>query len=320
MARLPVLDRLPPRYSVVEEGGCVLAWHDDFVDVLGAAGYGPRSRGAFVRSSLAGRQPLRELRPSGGPRLLLRRFTHGGLLRPLTGRRYLDPERPFHELVLSDVLLRNGIATPRVAAAAARRPGFPAGLGWELEIVTLAVEGAVDLGHALAQAQGGRLARAVVRRIVRACGDLVGRMHRAGFLHADLQPNNLLVPEGALAGGEPELTVLDLDRSRTAPHLSDSERVANLERLYRFVARHEERDGWALSPADLVAFLRAYRRVLGAGPEWRDDWRAVTARHLRDRKWHRLGRGLERSLGERRDDHRRIHLSEAPDARRSPRP
>ncbi|MEY2785120.1 MAG: hypothetical protein RL277_1330, partial [Planctomycetota bacterium] len=45
------------------------------------------------RSSLTGRKPLEELDTPQGV-LVLRRFTHGGWLRALSGRRFLDPLRP----------------------------------------------------------------------------------------------------------------------------------------------------------------------------------------------------------------------------------
>ena len=291
-----MLEELPAGYLVTADGGGYLAVHVDFADRLHAAGYGLASRGDFRPSSLAGREPLREL-GGDGPRLLLRRFTHGGLLRRWTGRRFRDPARPFRELILSDALRSLGIPTPRVAAAAAR----PLGFGWELEIVTTGVEDTLDLGALLGLARRGELARGVLRRALVALGDLVARLHRVGCEHADLQPNNVLVGRAALAGAQPRLWILDLDRSRLAPPLSDGERHRNLERLYRSVARREALHGPLLTRGDYRSFFAGYART---GDGWRSDWRAVEELHSRDHRWHRLGWGLERALGTRRDESR----------------
>jgi hypothetical protein len=129
----------------------------------------------------------------------------------------------------------------------------------------------------------------------------VARLHRVGCEHADLQPNNVLVGRAALAGAPPRLWILDLDRSRLAPPLGDGERRRNLERLYRAVARREALHGPLLTRGDYRAFFTGYARPRDG---WRADWRAVLELHARDHRWHRLGWGLERALGVRRDDGR----------------
>jgi hypothetical protein len=71
------------------------------------------------------------------------------LLRFATGRRFLDPTRPFEEIRLAQHLERNGIATPRIVAARARGSILT---GYELDLVTQRVEGTIDLGEGLARA------------------------------------------------------------------------------------------------------------------------------------------------------------------------
>ena len=105
---------LDTEHSNVSDAGGVLALHTDVARELHAAGYGPEHDGDLRQSDLEGRRPLYFL---GGAEanLVLRRFSHGGLLRWLTGARYLDPERPFRELMLVDSLLRAGVRTPRAS-------------------------------------------------------------------------------------------------------------------------------------------------------------------------------------------------------------
>ena len=292
MSSLSVLDELPDGYLVEEGARGVLALHVDVAPLLHERGYGVDSDGEFTESALAGRAPLRELR-AGTVRLLQRRFTHGGLMRWLTRRRFLDAERPFRELILSDSLLRTGIRTPRVVAARARS----AGVGWELEVVTRCVEGTVDLAQVLARGRAGGLALSVRRRLLVALGELVARLHASGCRHADLQPANVLVNEDALQGAPVELWILDLDRSTLAAPLGDEMRRANLARLYRHVARRERELGPALRRTDRMRFFRGYDP---GGRTWKADWRAVSAIHARGLRWHRLGWALERGFAGRR--------------------
>ena len=296
MPSLPVLEDLPDGYTVEEGSRGVLALHSDVAELLHGTGYGPESDGEFRESELAGRHPLRELE-AGQERLLLRRFTHGGLMRWITRRRFLDAERPFRELILSDSLLRTGISTPRVVAARARSTGF----GWELEVVTRRIENTIDLGFVLGLARRGKLAPRARRRVLIAFGELVGKLHRLGCLHADLQPNNVLVDRATLDGAPVRLWILDLDRSTLGPALTDVERRANLERLFRHVARREADHGSALRRSDFMRFFRGYdldRRL------WKEDWRAVASLHERGMTWHRVGWWLERAFSSRSDDPR----------------
>jgi 3-deoxy-D-manno-octulosonic acid kinase len=267
------------------------SWYAVRADVerdLAAAGFGPESDGELRPSVLLGRKPLWELDTRAGT-FVVRRFSHGGLLRFATGRRFLDGARPFEEIRASQHLERAGVPTPQIVAARARK----AGIGYELDLVTRRVEGAVDLGEVLALARRGEVPPARVSLLAAALGLLVRRLHRAGFLHADLTPNNVLVNRGALADADPHLWLLDLDRARIQSSVTDAERRTNLRRLYRFVARREERDGRALKRTDYARFFQGYDM---SGTTWKDDWRAVAAAHARASFAHKIGWVLESSL------------------------
>lgn len=220
-----------------------------------------------------------------GGALLVRRFQHGGLLRGLTGGRYLGPQRPFRELLLSEELRAAGFLTPRVVAARARRL---AGFGWELELLTERVLGTRDLGFALSEARAGRLPAGERRALLVAAGELVARMHGVGFLHADLQPANILA-EPWLGNDAPvRLWLLDLDLSSWAAPLSEAERLTNLGRLWRHVERRERSLGPALSRADKARFLRAYDAL-----RWRELGQRLESSRGRGAALHQLGHWLD---------------------------
>lgn len=242
-------------------------------------------------SDLSGRAPLGGIE-AGSERWIVRRFHHGGWLRWLGESLYLEPARPFAELGLACRLRAQGLPTPRVIAARAVR-SRP--FGWRLALVSARVEGVFDAAEALERMRQGSLGFPARRRLLACVGELVGRLHAVGFLHADLHPRNLLLAEDLSAAW-----VLDLDRGRFASPLGRAARRANLRRLYRAVRRREARGRSFLTRGDYLGFLRAYLRGLGpearASADWRADWREILRQDRRRAPWHRLGWWLERRL------------------------
>ena len=290
----PRLPELPAGFTVVEGDRGVMACRTEDAEALRTAGFGPdgthRADGGsvLVDAEESGREPLGRLEV-GGRTCLARRFTHGGLARAVTGRRFRDPSRPFDELVLSEALRERGVPTPRVVAA---RAVAVAPAGYELTLVTERLEGTLDLGHLLGQVRRGERPMGDLRRGLDAAGALVRKIHDAGCYHADLQPANLLVDHGCTGGA----WVLDLDRSWLAPggELGEAARLKNLARLWRHVARREREYGPVLGRRGALRFLRAYgvpARELG------DRAREIAAAAGRGGAFHGLGWWLERRFG-----------------------
>lgn len=275
---------LPPGYAWTGSSEGWLAVWEERASELARAGYSVVRDAPTSATNLTGRGSMGQVELPGGA-LLVRRFQHGGLLRGLTGGRYLGPQRPFRELLLSEELRAAGFLTPRVVAARARRL---AGFGWELELLTERVLGTRDLGFALSEARAGRLPAGERRALLVAAGELVARMHGVGFLHADLQPANILA-EPWLGNDAPvRLWLLDLDLSSWAAPLSEAERLTNLGRLWRHVERRERSLGPALSRADKARFLRAYDAL-----RWRELGQRLESSRGRGAALHQLGHWLD---------------------------
>ncbi|HJO26765.1 MAG TPA: lipopolysaccharide kinase InaA family protein [Planctomycetota bacterium] len=292
MATFPVLERLPGGYFLEESPRGVMAVHGSVATALHGVGFGPESDGHLRLSQLSGRRPLFEL-DTPGETFLLRRFSHGGLLRWATGSRFLDAQRPFRELILSDELQRIGVATPTIVAARARRR---AGAGWTLDLLVRRVDDALDLRQVLDLVRSGALPRRTLAGLARAAGDVLRRLHGAGFLHRDLQPANLLVQREGLGSEQPTLWVLDLDRSDFRRGLNDSERRRNLRRLLRRILRDDQERGTSLSRTDYVRFMSFYDPE---GQRWKGDWRAIVADQQRGSRVHGTGWALERTFARR---------------------
>lgn len=290
MHSLPILADLPPGYFVEESPRGILALHVDVAQGFHRVGFGPDTEGPVEVSDLAGRRPLDQFEVDG-ERFLIRRFSHGGLLRWATGERYFDAERPFRELRLAHGLRAVGIHTPQVVAARAR---MHRGGGWRLDLVSRRLEGSVDLGHVLERIRRGDLPRERLRTLLPSLGKCVRRMHRHGVVHGDLTPRNMLVLEKELDRERPDIWVLDLDGTEVCEVLGEGRRLGNLRRLYRHMVRASIGGKELLTRSDYLRFLRAYE------PErsrWKDDWRAIFRAHERKRAFHKLGWLLERRVG-----------------------
>lgn len=270
---------LPSHFELQRGERGALAVRRDAALELERAGFALEHDGLGRTAGLAGRHPVVLLGPPERE-LVLRRFTHGGLLRLLTGARFADARRPFLELELSERLRQSGVSTPEVVAARARRARFA---GWELALVTRRVPQARDGGELLSLAARGELPVSQRQAAFVAAGTLIARLHALGFLHADLHPKNLLF---ASAGSAGEAWLLDLDRSRFHGSLAASQRAANLARLLRYIERRKARGELALERTDIARFLHAYApdRALR-----RQVWSEVRTSYVRSLRWHRLG-------------------------------
>jgi hypothetical protein len=130
------------------------------------------------------------------------------------------------------------------------------------------------------------------REILRALGAEIGRLHRAGFVHGDLTPFNILIVHGA----PPRFTFLDHERTRRNFYIWWRRRqLRNLVQLGRF-------DLPGVSRTDRLRVFRAYQSVL-TGHDHRWLMRKVSAmlqrRKRRDeaahgaRERYDLGRGRQ---------------------------
>ena len=135
-----------------------------------------------------------------------------------------------------------------------------------------------------------------LRRLIRATGRLVRRLHRHGCLHADLTPTNLLYEPSD--DEEPRLWVIDLDRSVLSEDLSRADRLTNLRRLFRYVQRREARLGRCLQRSDYMRFLAGYEKDRVVRKE---TWRAIASAHRKRGLLHGLGWVFEAWFGRGQD-------------------
>lgn len=181
-------------------------------------------------------------------RALVRHARRGGWMRPL-GDRYFDrPPRPFRELAVSVRLRAHGVSTPEVLAALV----VPARPGYRADLATVWIEPGHDLRALLAASTYPAEAR---RAGLAASGREVGRAHRAGLDHPDLNVGNLFL-QPADPGWRAWL--LDLDRATIGPPSPETAR-RNVARLVRSLEKERRQGRIVWDEEDLAAFRGAHR-------------------------------------------------------------
>ncbi|HSG81811.1 MAG TPA: lipopolysaccharide kinase InaA family protein [Gemmatimonadota bacterium] len=252
------MDMVPEGYSHERIGQAdVLARNDVLGDVRAAlldAGtlydYAARHPEA---EAVRGRQTLYVIPGPGSQRWIVRQLSHGGLLAPITGRRFLrrGTPRPFNELQLSLTLRQAGIHTPAVVAAAV----YHRGLFYGGDVAREAIGDAHDLADCLF----GEIELDASQRgtVLVAAGRLIGSLHRAGVLHPDLNLRNILIqnPQEAAAA-----YILDIEKCRIVPQLSGAQREGMLARMARSAHKFEIGTGRHISADEWMVFRAAYKQ------------------------------------------------------------
>lgn len=168
---------------------------------------------------------------SGARQWALRHFRRGGFIARLSKDRYVwtgeNRVRAFAEWRLLDLLTQYRLPVPKPVAARYRRSG----LLYRCDLITQRIAGAEPLSALLTRG-------ALPAQRWHTVGTAVGRLHRAGVDHADLNAHNILLDaKGAV-------TVIDFDRGRLRAQGRWAAR--NLQRFRRSLVKigHFSEDAW----------------------------------------------------------------------------
>jgi hypothetical protein len=199
------------------------------------------------RETIQGRTTVFVVPGPGPDRWLVRRLSHGGLLAPLTGDRFLSlrTPRPFNELYQSLALRDHAIPTPEVTAAAV----YSSGVIYRGQVARLLVTDATDLAACLFG--DSRLDEPQRREVMIAAGGLLASLFEAGVIHRDLNLRNVLVK---WQDGTAEAHILDIEKCAIVQALSGRQRQRMLRRFRRSAKRFGDRTGQHLTDFDWDAF------------------------------------------------------------------
>ncbi|MEP7347928.1 MAG: lipopolysaccharide kinase InaA family protein [Gemmatimonadaceae bacterium] len=242
--------RVPEGYTRLRVGDAEAVARDDAAagvrEVLGRGTLYDFGTTHPERRELAGRRPAYAIPlPSGGPRVVVRRSQHGGLLAALTRDLFFPPTRAPYELLVSLILARAGVPTPPVIAYAV----YPVGpLFRRSDVATAEVRGE-DLRSVLGSAPNEPASAGWLTPV----SELLKGLARAGAWHPDLNIKNiLLAPDDA---GATRAYVLDVDRISFHPPEDPNVRSANFQRLERSLRKWSEQGAIAVD-ARVVGRLR----------------------------------------------------------------
>ncbi len=246
--------KIPPSFSLIKKGKASLLLREEYKEILLRQGIDdPQS---FIEKSRGASHYLkgRTLHPSipfeGGKRMVVRQYSHGGLLRAITGNFYLFGARSFRELALTEEIRSCRIPTIEPIGAVHQVTGLPP--FYRAYLLTLEVPGALNAIQYL-EKMGKNPNRETLfhkRKMTRQSGLLIHQFHQSGFFHRDLQLKNILV-----AGNH--LLLIDFDRSYRKSTISVNERMRNLLRLNRS-AEKWRRLGLSITRTDRWRFFLAY--------------------------------------------------------------
>ncbi|MCX8116480.1 MAG: hypothetical protein N3G78_00940 [Desulfobacterota bacterium] len=280
---------VPPSFSLVRRGKSFLLLHDRFRELL--LNKGVEDPETFCKNSLrpltflGGRTPHPVIDLGEGLRIVLRKYSHGGLLRLLTGEIFLFGARSFRELVLTEEVRATSIPTIQAVGAIHRVILWPF---YRAFLLSMEVEGARDLFDFLLAMRGSASPEALRRKrwIIRSAGLLLQKFHNEGFYHRDLQLRNLLV-----AGDQ--VLIIDLDRSGRKKDLSLRTRIKNLLRLNRSIDKGKS-FGLPVTRTDRWRFFLAYG---GDDPRLRSAMKRALRAYRLHLALHRTGWLLKRRIG-----------------------
>jgi 3-deoxy-D-manno-octulosonic acid kinase len=158
--------------------------------------------------------------------VVLRPYRRGGLMARVTRERYLGMNpRPFRELQVSEALRAHGVPTAEVVGAAVywTIPGSYRGA-----LATREVPGSANLWQYLQTTTARERGPACA-----AAANAVRHLHDAGFVHPDLNLQNILVRRVA---AEVQAMIIDLDDVRSARVTARTRRAA-FDRICRSIRK-----------------------------------------------------------------------------------
>jgi hypothetical protein len=276
---------IPASFTLLKKGRVFLLLREDYRDFLLQQGIDEIETYLAKHRQTALYLQGRTIHPSvllkDGKRMVLRHYSHGGLLRFITRDLYFSESRSFQELALTEEIRSSGIGTVEPIGAVHRC--FPTPF-YRAYLLSLEIPGAKDMVHYLQDVGPHPVGEILMakRQVIRSAGLLLRKFHEAGFFHADLQLKNLLVTDG-------KVLLLDFDRSYRKQNLSAQEKVRNLLRLNRSVDKWK-RDGLPVTLRDRWRFFLAYAE---SDQEIREALRRAIRTYSIRSLFHRLHWSLE---------------------------
>ncbi len=189
-------------------------------------------------TSITGRASIRLLEPD----LVIRKLTHGGLLRHLTKDRFLSISRSLKELKASHHLICHGVNTPEVLGIRFLKKG----LFFSIEVITRLIPDSVDLLTYLERPSDDTYA------LIRKTGTLIRDLHRLGVYHTDLHAKNILLDSRMTPW------IIDLDNAFLFHKIPGILKTRNIRRFIHSLDKWSSKGRIVLPSQYKRAFMEGY--------------------------------------------------------------
>jgi serine/threonine protein kinase len=181
------------------------------------------------------------IQETNGKRMVAKQCMRGGLLRFINKDIFWGGKRPFREMIANAHILKKGIKTTEMLAAAHYKVFGPL---YRTYLFSLEIPECIDLTtflNGLAQKpprqrfeEKAFLFEAVAQAFV--------TMHRGGIYHRDLHLKNILIRKDH-GEGTPTIFIIDFDKAACKDFLTPKEKLKNLLRFNRSIEKYKLQGG-----------------------------------------------------------------------------
>jgi hypothetical protein len=176
--------QIPASFSLIEKGKVSLLLKEEYKNLLLARGIDDIK--TFLKKSsktahyLKGRTPHPSVPLEDGKSMVLRQYSHGGLLRAITGNLYFSGARSFRELALTEEIRSCGVPTISCIGAIHHFIFFPF---YQAYFLSVEIPRAVDLTQYFNEIKAHPSCESISskRKTIRSVGLLIRQFHQAGF-------------------------------------------------------------------------------------------------------------------------------------------
>ncbi|HOJ43146.1 MAG TPA: lipopolysaccharide kinase InaA family protein [Syntrophorhabdaceae bacterium] len=189
-----------------------------------------------------------------GKKIACRQYVHGGLLRAITGDRFLSPKRALEEMKMLIYLEDVGIPAVRPLCVVAKKTCFFK----RLYLLTFFEEETENLPEYLASANERQR-----MRVFKMAAFLLRALELAGIYHRDLHLDNILVKKKINSKGLLDidcLMLVDFDRARFK-NITVRDMKHLFWRLNKYAEKLEKKGVLKIDLKEKLLFLRIYERL-----------------------------------------------------------
>jgi len=280
---------IPPSYSIVKKDKTVIILKDTYRKTITEMGLTDPTKlcNGFSQSAdqYKGRGTVTTMALPGTTteRIVIRQYRRGGKIQKVLSDIYWGSSRPLKELWIGYQARRKGLPTAEVIAAFHHR------IFWRFHrghLVSREIMRGKDIISYLEGLSRPLKREEIIqkRKAITVVANLIRKMHDVGIWHADLNLKNIIIQldhQNGLKG-----YIIDFDKSRMNPKLSENERVQNLLRLNRSAEKFK-RKGMPITRTDTLRFLSAYYRN---PPDFSNILRELNKKYQRHLRYHSLGK------------------------------